>query len=204
MKASFRMRATAITLLILTSPATLSAQVDFTARAGVTWSSTLVEDEIAASGPITVKAGIAPTLVLGASLPATATNRVSLELAFARSDATVEDDSGDHDLTTLGTVGVSLGFDGPLASGVRWRLGLGALNYLPAEEVGVFREGGPWRWMAGGGLDWAQKLSESLDLVAAIRYDYHRFTTDALEAQGFANPEGVHRVALTVGVGGRP
>ena len=204
MKASFRMRATAITVLILTAPTAVSAQAEYTARAGVTWSTTLVEDEVAASGPITVKAGLAPTLVLGASLPATATNRVSLELAFARSDATVEDESGAHDLTTLGTVGVSLGFDGPLASGVRWRAGLGALKYLPAEEVGVFREGGPWRWLAGAGLDWSRKLSESLDLVAAVRYDYHRFTTGALEANGFANPEGVHRVALTVGIGGRP
>jgi hypothetical protein len=204
MKTSFRMRSTALTLLILTTPGVVSAQAEFTARAGVTWSSTLVEDEIAASGPITVKAGLAPTLVLGASLPATATNRVSLELAFARSTATVEDDSGEHDLADLNTIGVSLGFDGPLTSGVRWRAGAGALKYAPSEEVGVFREGGSWRWQAGAGVDWARKLSESLDFVAAIRYDYHRFTTDALEANGFANPEGVHRIAVTVGIGGRP
>ena len=198
------MRATTLTILILAFPAALSGQTELTVRAGVTWGTALVEDEVAASGPITVKAGIAPTLVLGASLPATTSNRVSLELALARSDATVDDDSGEHELTSLTTAGLSVGFDGPLAQGARWRVGLGALKYLPGDEVGVFRDGGPWRWIAGAGLDGRRRLSESLDLLATLRYDYHRFTTDALEAQGFANPEGVHRVALTVGIGGMP
>jgi hypothetical protein len=190
--------------LLLLAPRTLAAQAEFTARAGATWSSTLVEDEVEVGTPITLSAGIAPTLVLGASLPLTPKNRLGLELALARSDAEVDDGGAVSTLTGLTTAAITAGFDGAIRDPFRWRVVFGAIKYLPGEEVGVFREGGPWRWVAGLGLDWSRPLSERLRLEAGVRYDYHRFTTDALRDQGFANPEAVHRVALTVGVGGMP
>jgi hypothetical protein len=198
------MRTIAVSLLLLACPGTVTAQLRLTAGAGVTWSSTLVEDEIRADEPITLEAGIAPTLMLGASLPLTPKNLVGVELALARSDAEVDDAGSTSTLTSLTTATITVGFDGGIAEAVRWRVGFGAIKYLPGEETGVFREGGPWRWVAGAGLDWGHPLGERLSLLAGLRYDYHRFTTDALRDQGFANPEAVHRVALTVGVGGLP
>lgn len=198
------MRPIVAALLLTAIPATLAAQVRLTARAGVTWSSTLVEDEILGGEPITLEAGLAPTLALGADLPLTPKNRVGLELALARSDAEVDDAGSTYTLTSLTTATVTAGFEGAIRDPIRWRAGFGAIKYLPGEETGVFREGGPWRWVAGAGIDWSHPLNDRLSLTAGLRYDYHRFTTDALEDQGFANPEGVHRVGLTVGVGGLP
>lgn len=198
------MRPIVAALLLTAIPATLAAQVRLTARAGVTWSSTLVEDEILGGEPITLEAGLAPTLALGADLPLTPKNRVGLELALARSDAEVDDAGSTYTLTSLTTATVTAGFEGAIRDPIRWRAGFGAIKYLPGEETGVFREGGPWRWVAGAGLDWSRPLNDRLSFTAGLRYDYHRFTTDALEDQGFANPEGVHRVGLTVGVGGLP
>lgn len=198
------MRPIAAALLLLALPAGLSAQARYTARVGATWSSTLVEDEIRADQPISLDAGIAPTLVLGADLPLTPKNRVGVELALARSDAEVEDAGTTSTLTSLTTATITVGFDGVVREPVRWRAAFGAIKYLPGEDTGVFREGGPWRWVAGVGVDWRRPLNDRLSLTAGVRYDYHRFTTDALRDQGFANPEAVHRVALTLGVGGLP
>ena len=150
--------------------------------------------------PITVEAGIAPILALGASLPFSPHNRVGLELALAHSDGEVDDAGVASTLTSLTTATLTAGFDGQVVDSLRWRAAFGALKYLPGEETGVFREGGPWRWVAGAGLDWSRPLSDRLSLLAAVRYDYHRFTTDALREAGFANPEAVHRVAVSVGV----
>ncbi|HSE26966.1 MAG TPA: hypothetical protein VLA95_01955 [Gemmatimonadales bacterium] len=193
--------AAAIVALLAARPASLAAQAHFTARLGVTWSSTLVEDEIRTDEPITLEAGIAPTLVLGADLPLTPKNRVGLEVALARSDAEVDDAGTTSTLTSLTTATFTVGLDGRIRDPLRWRAAFGAIKYLPGEDVGVFREGGPWRWVAGAGLDWSRPLNDRLSLTAGLRYDYHRFTTDALRDQGFANPEAVHRVAVTVGVG---
>lgn len=193
--------AAAIVALLAARPASLAAQAHFTARLGVTWTSTLVEDEIRTDEPITLEAGIAPTLVLGADLPLTPKNRVGLEVALARSDAEVDDAGTTSTLTSLTTATFTVGLDGRIRDPLRWRAAFGAIKYLPGEDVGVFREGGPWRWVAGAGLDWSRPLNDRLSLTAGLRYDYHRFTTDALRDQGFANPEAVHRVALTVGVG---
>ncbi len=198
------MRPVAAALLFLAVPAGLAAQARFTARAGATWSSTLVEDEIRADAPIELSAGIAPTLVLGASLPLTSTNRIGVELALARSDAEVDEAGATATLTSLTTATITAGLEGRIRDPLSWRVAFGAIKYLPGEEIGVFREGGPWRWVAGAGLDWSRPLNERMSLTAGLRYDYHRFTTDALRDQGFANPEALHRVALTVGLGGLP
>ncbi len=196
--------APALLLLLLALPAGLEAQAHYTARIGATWTSTLVEDEIHTGDPISLAAGIAPTLFLGADLPLTPKNRIGLELALARSDAEVEDAGTTTTLTSLTTATITVGLDGAVREPLRWRAAFGAVKYLPGEDTGVFRTGGPWRWVAGAGLDWSRPLNRRFSLIAGLRYDYHRFTTDALRAQGFANPEAVHRVAVTVGVGGLP
>jgi hypothetical protein len=38
------------------------------------------------------------------------------------------------------------------------------------------------------------------ELMASLRYDFHRFTTDELAARGFSGTQGVQRVSLSVGL----
>jgi hypothetical protein len=37
-------------------------------------------------------------------------------------------------------------------------------------------------------------------MMASLRYDFHRFTTDELEARGFSQSQGVQRIAATIGL----
>jgi hypothetical protein len=38
------------------------------------------------------------------------------------------------------------------------------------------------------------------DLMGSVGYDFHRFTTEELRARGFAQSQGVSRVALSIGL----
>jgi hypothetical protein len=38
------------------------------------------------------------------------------------------------------------------------------------------------------------------DLMTALRYDFHRFTSGELDRRGFAQTQGISRVALSVGL----
>jgi hypothetical protein len=190
------MRSLLILLLAAAVPA--AAQVRLTARAGVTGVTALVKDQILED--IEVVPALAPTITIGASLPVNPKLRADLELAYGRSTAEIHE-SGDEtgDLGSVGTLAYTIGISGPIVSRLAWRLSLGGLTYLPSDEVGIFREGGRTTLLFGAGLDWRQPLSGPWALVAGLRYDYHTFTTDALEAQGFTQSQQVQRLGLSVG-----
>jgi hypothetical protein len=190
------MRSFLIVLLAAATPA--AAQVRLSARLGVSGSTAIVKDQIL--DDIEVVPALAPTLTLGASLPVNPKLRADLELAYATSTAEVEE-AGDQtgDLGNLGTLAYTLGLSGPIASRLSWRVSLGGITYLPSEEEGIFRDGGHTTLLFGAGLDWRQPLSNAWALVAGLRYDYHTFTTDALEAQGFTQSQQVQRMGLSVG-----
>ena len=184
--------------LLAATPA--AAQAAWTAQAGLAWSTLLVEDDIV--DPITVRPGLAPTLLLGVALPAFPKNRLGLEVAVGRPGLDVEEEAGTRDLMTVTTLTATLGLDGRITDALRWRAGLGVISYIPGEDEWLFADGTMTTWLVGAGLTYHHALSGALDLVGSARYDYHRFTTDALERQGFANPETVHRVTVGLGVGG--
>jgi hypothetical protein len=185
-------------ILLLVAAAPVAAQVRLAARAGVTVSAAIVKDQIVED--IEVVPALAPTLTIGVSLPVNPKVRADLELAYATSTAEVQE-NGDQtgDLGGVGTLAYTVGLSGPILSRLSWRLSLGGLTYLPSEEEGIFRDGGHTTLLFGAGLDWRQPISTAWAIVAGLRYDYHTFTTDALEAQGFTQSQQVQRLGLSVG-----
>ena len=189
-------------LLVLTTaggaPA-LHAQVDYNARLGVTWATTLIRDNVI--NTIEVRQKLAPTLVLGAALPIAPLYRAGLELALATSGyRSKEAGATTVDLGTVRTGAITLGLDGPISPGLRWRAGVGLLRYWPTEDRGIFLQGGTTRFLAGAGIDYRRPIMAQWDMMASLRYDFHRFTTAELEARGFSQSQGVQRIAATIGL----
>jgi hypothetical protein len=194
------MRAALVLLLCgsVGGPAAAQAQTDFYARLGLTGATKLLRDDILEE--ITVAQGLAPTLVLGVAVPFTPLYRVGLEATVTSSGFHSSENGAQTDLGTLRTGSLMLGLDGPVWRQFRWRAGLGLLKYLPADDNGVFLQGGSTRFLVGAGLDYRRPVMSSWDLSAGLRYDFHRFTTDELVTRGFSGTQGVQRVSISVGL----
>jgi preprotein translocase subunit Sec61beta len=193
-------------LLVLTlagGASALHAQVDYHAGLGVTWATALLRDDVI--NEIEVRQKLAPTLVLGAALPIAPLYHAGLELALTTSGYQSKETGGTTvDLGTVRTSSITLGLDGPVSQGLRWRAGAGLLRYWPSEERGIFLRGGTTRFLAGAGIDYRQSILAQWDLMASLRYDFHRFTTDELEARAFSQSQGVQRIAATIGLARGP
>jgi len=60
------------------------------------------------------------------------------------------------------------------------------------------------RWVLGLGVDYRWQWKPRWQWVAGFRYDFHRFTTDELMAQGFGGTQDVHRVMISIGIARTP
>lgn len=188
-----------LVLMIAGSAAPLRAQVDYNARLGVTWATALLRDNV--FNEIEVRQKLAPTLVLGAALPIAPLYRAGLELTLTTSGyQSKETGLPTVELGTLRTSSLTLGLDGPISQGVRWRAGAGILRYWPSERRGIFLQGGTTRFLVGGGVDYRRPIMAQWDIMASLRYDFHRFSNDELQARGFSQGQGVQRVAATIGL----
>jgi hypothetical protein len=176
------------------------AQIDYFARVGVTGSTRLVRDVL--FDEIYTKVGIAPTLFAGLSLPLAARYRAGIEGSAARGSLTGAPDSGDEDadLGGLTTLAGMANLEGPLVlPPLRWRIGVGLIHYIAAEELGAFAQGGATRYVVGGGADFRRRSFGSWDLMISARYDLHRFTTEELRDRGFTQSQSVQRASLSIG-----
>lgn len=177
----------------------LHGQVDYNARVGVTWATRLLRDDVI--NEIEVRQKLAPTLVLGASLPIAPLYRAGVELAVATSGYRSKEAGGTTvDLGRAHAGAITLGLEGPISRGFSWRAGAGLLRYLPSEDQGIFLRGGTTRFLAGAGIDYRRPILTRWDLMASLRYDFHRFSTDELEARGFSQTQGVQRIGVTIGL----
>lgn len=177
----------------------LEAQVDYFARLGLTYSTAIIKDRIV-NDQIEVRQRLAPTLALGAALPFAPRYRAGLEGTLTTSGYRSTVDGTETELGTLRTGSLTLGLDGPIATGVRWRGGVGLLRYWPSEERGIFLRGGTTRFLAEAGIDYRHRIVAKWDLMASLRYGVHRFTTDELQARGFGQNQGVQRVSASLGL----
>jgi hypothetical protein len=193
------MRAVLVLLLCgLNAGQIAQAQTDFYARLGLTGATKLLRDDILQE--ITLRQSLAPTFALGIAVPFTPLYRVGLEGTLTSSGYHSSESNTNTDLGTLRTASLMLGLDGPVWRQFRWRAGLGLLKYLPADNTGIFLQGGSTRFLVGAGLDYRRPIMNSWDVSAALRYDFHRFTTDELVTRGFSGTQGVQRVSLTLGL----
>jgi len=187
-----------VAALLALSPTRSGAQVLVTAMVGVTGSSSLVNDQVIQT--IEAKPGLAPTFLLSASLPVGAKLRASLDLGYSSSTVDLtEGGSVTDDFGSLGAFTASAAMVGTVASHLDWRLSIGILQYMPSEDTGMFADGVPLAALFGAGLDWRQPLSDRWSGVAGLRYDFHLFTTPALEAAGFSGSQQVSRLGLALG-----
>lgn len=186
-------------VVIALLPGALSAQVQWTARLGAVVSTKIVSDEIVS--PLTVTPAVAPTLLLGGSIPMDAKGRrFSIELGLASGSYASQENGTTTPLGTLRTATLTAGAGGFMVPHLRWRVALGFIKYLPAEKSGIFQDGAPTPLVGGAGLEYRHTWRPGWDLSAAIGWDYHRFTTPHLQSQGYTGSEDVHRITLTIGV----
>jgi hypothetical protein len=182
----------------MASPRALQAQLDYNARLGLTWASSLVRDDII--DEIDVRQKLAPTLALGASLPIAPLYRAGLEVTLTSSGYHASEAGTSTDLGTINTGSVTLGLNGPVSGRLSWLAGVGLIGYWPKEEEGIFLLGGTTRFLAGIGLDYRAPVSSKWEIIGSLRYDFHRFATEELEARGFAQTQGVQRISATLGI----
>lgn len=174
------------------------AQTDYYARLGVTFATDLVTDNIAQD--IVTQQSLAPTLAFGVSFRIAPAYSAGLETALSTSGYHSTEADQDTDLGNLATGSVLLNLEGPVWHRASWRAGLGLISYLPAEDSGIFLSGGTTRFLAGAGFDYRPPLLTHWDLMVSLRYDFHRFSTDELDARGFTGSQGVQRVSLSLGL----
>jgi hypothetical protein len=187
-----------IIILPTTGVAALQSQVDYNVRLGVTVATKLVRDIVIQQ--VEIRQSLAPTLVLGAALPIAPLYRAGLEATLTTSGYHSTEGNAETDLGTLRTGSVVLGLDGPIWQKVRWRAGAGLIRYWPTEDSGIFLRGGDTRFLAGAGIDYRPPLSTRWELMASLRYDFHRFTTDELRVRGFSGTQGVSRISASLGL----
>jgi hypothetical protein len=181
----------------------LHGQLDYNARLGITWATPLLQDNII--GEIETRQKLAPTLILGASFPIAPQYRAGLEAGLTTSGYRAKESATSTDLGTLRTGSVTFALHGPIATALHWRAGVGLLTYWPAEEQGIFLRGGATAFLVGAGVDYRRPILPNWEMMVALRYDWHRFTTEELQARGFNQSQGVQRISATVGLarGGR-
>jgi hypothetical protein len=174
-------------------------QADYYARLGLTFATRLLTDNIVQQ-EITTRQSLAPSLVVGASLPFASGYNAGLEVTLASGGYHATEGGQDTDLGTLRTGSVLLGLGGPIRRRVDWHAGAGLIRYWPAEQSGIFLRGGTTRFLAGAGLDYRPPLLANWDLMVSLRYDFHRFTTGEVEARRFTGSQGVQRISASIGL----
>jgi hypothetical protein len=177
---------------------TARAQTDYYARLGVTFATNLVTDNIVQD--IVTQQSLAPTLAFGVSFPIAPGYTAGLETALSSSGYHSTEADLDTDLGTLVTGSVLFNLEGPIRHRASWRAGVGLISYLPSDDSGIFLSGGTTRFLAGAGFDYRPPLLTHWDLMVSLRYDFHRFSTDQLDARGFTGSQGVQRISLSLGL----
>lgn len=164
---------------------------------GAVGSSNLVTDSIVEA--IAVRPQVAPQLDFRIEKVLSARYRVAGDLSLSRSDVKAEGASSSSEITSLTLWSPGIGL---VAAATPW-LGaearLGALIYDPGDTDGtLFADGAPVTPVLGLGLRAEHALTSTLTGALHVRYDVHRFTTDALKARGFTGETVVHRIAVGV------
>ena len=186
-------------VLLLTRAPGLHAQTEYYARVGAVGTTNLLHDVLVTE--LTVRQSIAPMIALGASLPIGPRGyRANLEATLASGKFHRSQQGSSANIGTLRTATLILGLEGPVWRQVRWRAGLGVIQYWPADDEGIFQTGGTARFLAGAGADYRRPVLPKWDLMTSLRYDFHRFKTATLESRGFSQSQGVSRVSLSLGL----
>jgi len=179
----------------------LPAQLLARAAVGVRYTSRLVHDSIVSA--FDVRPALAPALAVTAATPVGERWTAQATLDFSTSP--LERHDADGTTTGLGrvsTLAFTVALHRPLPAGFAVALGVGGLKYLPADATGIFRQGsGAIAGLGQVTVEYAPAAGARYGLGVQARYDAHRFSTPALQSEGFDSPRLVHRVTLAVRAG---
>lgn len=179
-------------------PVPLVGQARYSVTVGATGGTRLLHDRIFQD--IRITQTIAPTLILGATLPVSKRERVGLEVSLGSARTrTIETGFPTADGPGFRTLGVTLGVDGPLFSRFTYHGAAGLMKYF-ADQKQLFRQGGPMLLLLVAGADYHLPIRGPVGFLARIRYDYQRFSTDELRATGFSRTQDVHRIGIGLGL----
>lgn len=183
------------TVFLLTAgPHALTAQIAVDVALGVRRTSPLVRDSIVV--PIEVRATLGPVIGVTVGAPLRSGWSADATLDVSRTALRrVETATADAELGAVYTVTGGVSLNRALQGGVVARVGIGAVRHIAAARW-IFRRGAPGVTAIG----WAAvRFDPPLGprrLTLEARYDFHRFTTPALEEVGFTSARAVHRVAV--------
>jgi hypothetical protein len=179
-------------------PGALAGQARYSLGFGLMGGTKLARDRIFQD--ITVNQKFAPTVTLGASLPVSARERAGLELSLGFGKTEIKEAGFPTvDGPSYKTLGFTAGVDGPMLGPLRYRFGAGLIKYF-ADKEGIFRQGTPLLLVLTLGSDYHVFTTGKVGVVARLRYDYQRFSTDELRSTGFSRTQDVHRLGLGLAV----
>ena len=189
-----------LVVLLIACPATVRAQVSLHASLSARYNSTLVHDSIVT--PLDVRPAIGPALAVSADLPLSGPWQLELLADLGTSPLQRHDaDGSTAEITRLWTLGIAVGLRRHLHPWLDGRFAIGALNYLPAQSVGLFSDGAggviPYGSLA---FDVAPALLARHRLALELAGDLHKFLTPALRSAGFTESRVVYRITAGVRV----
>jgi hypothetical protein len=185
------------------APRSAEAQLSLRVSAGVRYSSPLVHDSIVT--PFDVRPALAPAVAVTIAAPLRHGWAVQATLDGSSSQLVRHDAGGaTAELGRLTAATFAVGLRRRLPAGLAAAGAVGALKYFPADETGIFRLGsGPLAGLGVVTLDYHLPLGGRARLAFEARYDVHRFTTPALDEEGFTSARTVQRVSLSLRMGTR-
>ena len=184
-----------VVLGLLTACPTFSlmAQVAVHATLSARYTSTLVHDSIV--DPFDVRPDIAPSLTAGADLPLSGPWRLELLADVSTSPLRRHlSDGTSPTITRLWMLGLAVGLRRQLEPWLHGRLAIGALKYLPANSIGLFRNGSTLTPYGSVAFVLTPPLATRHRLALELGGDLHRFLTPTLRNNGFVDPRAVYRV----------
>jgi hypothetical protein len=156
----------------------------------------LVHDSIVV--PIDVQPSIAPALALSVSERTRTPWTPDATIDLSWSGLERHESGTSTKITSLTTFAFTVGVRHALTRGVDARIGLGVLKYLPGEKIGLFRDGSGISALGTASVEWIPSATAGRGIGVALQYDVHRFSTPALQSEGFTSRQLVHRLALGV------
>lgn len=175
----------------------VAGQVSFSVFAGVRRSSVLAHDVIV--NAFDVRPALAPAFSVTAAMPLDLPWRASAGLDVSTSDVRREDvGGGTQAITHLTTAALTLGLSRSLAPWLSGSIRVGALKYLPSQDLGLFQDGGPFFPFAQVAFDLSPSFASRYGVGLEVNGDVHKFITDALRVEGFSEARPVLRLALGV------
>ncbi len=177
------------------SPA--AGQVSFSVFAGVRRKSVLVHDQIVTA--FDVRPALAPAFSVTAAMPLDLPWRASAAFDVSTSDVRREDAGGStQSITHLTTAALTLGLSRTLKPWLTGSVRVGAIKYLPSQDLGLFQSGGPFFPFAQAAFEITPPFASHYGLGLEVNADVHKFITDALQVEGFSESRPVLRLALGV------